>query len=100
MTYFEFNNSILIYGGRNDSQSLSSVLKDIYFLQVDTLTYIKVEFHSKKTPSPRFSHACAIQGSKMIIFGGVGGTFEMEQSIEVIQFDTEKFNESFTNILK
>jgi hypothetical protein len=100
MAYFEFNNSILIYGGRNDSQSLTSVLKDIYFLQIDTLTYIKVEFQSKKTPSSRFSHACAIQGSKMIIFGGVGGTFGMEQSIEVIQFDPDRFNESFTNILK
>ena len=100
MAFLEFNNSIVVYGGRNDNKSKSSVLNDVFFLQVDTLTWINVNFKSKKKPSSRFSHACAIEGSKMIIFGGVGSKFGMEQSIEVIHFDPEDLNRNFTNILK
>jgi N-acetylneuraminic acid mutarotase len=100
MAFLEFNNSIVVYGGRNDNKSKSSVLNDVFFLQVDTLTWINVDFKNKKNPSSRFSHACAIEGSKMIIFGGVGSKFGMEQSIEVIHFDPEDLNRNFTNILK
>ncbi|CAI2387727.1 unnamed protein product [Moneuplotes crassus] len=99
MEYFAFNNSILVFGGRNDHQLGSSVLNDMYFLQVDTLTWINVDFVNKN-PASRFSHACGIQGSKLIIFGGVGSNFGMEQSVEIIEFDPEKFSKcNFTNIL-
>mmetsp|Transcript_11563 Transcript_11563/g.10236 ORF Transcript_11563/g.10236 Transcript_11563/m.10236 type:complete len:155 (+) Transcript_11563:112-576(+) len=56
MEYFKFNNSIIIHGGRNDNESVSPVLNDLHFLQIDTLTWIRVEFLNKK-PSARFSHA-------------------------------------------
>lgn len=99
MEYLELNNSIVIHGGRNDNQSVSSVLDDMFFLQVDTLTYIKVKYKNK-TPAARFSHACCIQGTKLIIFGGVGSNFGMEQSLEIWEFDTDKFQtNNFTNIL-
>ncbi|CAI2358871.1 unnamed protein product [Moneuplotes crassus] len=99
MEYLKFNNSILVFGGRNDNNQKSSVLNDMYFLQMDTLTWISVTYANKK-PAARFSHACGIQDSKLIIFGGVNSNFEMEQSVEVIEFDPEKFgNTNFTNIL-
>jgi len=98
MEYFEFNNSIVIHGGRNDNQSVSSVLDDMYFLQTDTLTWIKVEFVNKK-PGARFSHAWTIQNTKLVIFGGVGSNFGMEQSIEAVELNPEKFGENYTNIL-
>lgn len=56
MDYLKFNNSIVVFGGRNDNQLGSSVLNDLYFLQVDTLTWINVEYVNKK-PASRFSHA-------------------------------------------
>lgn len=99
MDYLKFNNSIILFGGRNDNSAGSSVLNDMYFLQIDTLTWINVEFINKKL-APRFSHACAIQDSRMIIFGGVGSDFSMEKTLEVVEFDPEKIARmSFTNIL-
>ena len=88
MGYCEFNNSIIIHGGRNDNQSKDSVLNDLYYLQVDTLTWIQVIFNNSKSPAARFSHACEIIGSKLIIFGGVGNKYGMEKSLEIIEIDT------------
>jgi N-acetylneuraminic acid mutarotase len=91
MKYFPFNNSIIVHGGRNDNNSTSSVLNDLYFLQVDTLTWIQIQFQQGKKPNARFSHACGIVDTRMIVFGGVGSDFGMDQSLEVVEFDTDKF---------
>ena len=92
MQYWEYNNSIIIHGGRNDNNSSDSVLNDLFFLQVDTLTWIEVNFKNPaKTSTPRFSHAWAIFDSRILIFGGVGKTFEMEKSLEIIELNPDKF---------
>ena len=90
MQYCDFNNSIVIHGGRNDNNSSDSVLNDLFYLQVDTLTWIKVKFNGEgKESTPRFSHAWAIYDSKILIFGGVGRHFGMEKSLEIIQMSND-----------
>lgn len=92
MQYCEWNNSIVIHGGRNDNKSSESVLNDLFFLQVDTLTWIEVKFNSGgKPPIARFSHAGDVFDSKILIFGGVGNHFGMEKSLEIIELDPDKF---------
>ena len=91
MEYCEFNNSILIHGGRNDNSLVNSVLNDLHFLQVDTLTWIEVKYETGKGSTPRFSHACAIYGSKIIIFGGVNQEFGMEKSLEIVEMNPDNF---------
>ena len=92
MDYCEWNNSIIVHGGRNDNKVNSPVLNDLYFLQMDTLTWIEVKFEQGKIPLARFSHACTIFESKIIIFGGVGRKFSMEKSIEIIELNPDSFN--------
>lgn len=94
MEYCEFNNSILIHGGRNDNDMSQSVLNDLFYLQVDTMTWIEVKYQTGKESSHRFSHACAIHESKLIIFGGVDKDFGMEKSLEIIEMDPEVFIET------
>ena len=91
MEYCEFNNSILVHGGRNDNDVSKSILSDLYYLQVDTLTWIEVKYVYDRTSTPRFSHACSIYGSKLIIFGGVGQSFGMEKSLEIIEMNPDSF---------
>jgi len=91
MEYFEFNNAIIIHGGRNDNNKIKSILNDLYFLQVDTLTWIEVKYVNGKESNPRFSHACALLDTKLIIFGGVGNEFGMEKSLEIIEMNPDNF---------
>jgi hypothetical protein len=41
MTHFQKENSLLLVGGRNDR--LKSIFNDIWFLTLDTLTWIKID---------------------------------------------------------
>ena len=90
MGYCEWNDSVIVHGGRNNN-SQGSVLNDMFFLQVDTLTWIQVDFQNKKVQNARFSHSWAFHDTKLIIFGGVGSDFGMEQSMEIVELDPEKF---------
>jgi len=69
MNYFEDLNVIVIYGGRDDYYDRVS-FSDMFVLDLVNFIWIKVSFYDE-IPLERSEHCTVIEGSKMIILGGM-----------------------------
>lgn len=80
------NNSIIIYGGRNDKIA-PPVLSDLWILKLDSLEWIEAKVGGKYLNIPRFNHASYINDSELIICGGQNSDFSYEKDFMTIELD-------------
>lgn len=68
---------LIVFGGRNDEGSEVTgtfCMNDIWILSVENLEWTEWKSPEPIDPQPRYSHATAIAGKSIIIFGGLGET--------------------------
>ena len=73
MIYCRKLNILVIHGGRNDGSLIPQkfpFLGDCWVLQLDNLMWVSVVIAGGKD-HPKCSHAAAVVGTKMIVFGGI-----------------------------
>ena len=76
MNYFEPMNSLVLFGGRNDTimekkmKAKENFLNDLWLLNLESMTWINV-IGIGETPSERYSFCSTIYGSRLVIFGGL-----------------------------
>jgi len=66
---------LIVFGGRNDRGSETTgtlCMNDIWILSIETLEWTEWKNPELIDPQPRYSHATAICGKSIIIFGGLG----------------------------
>ena len=67
-------NFVVLFGGRNDSFGDTSkwVFNDIWILKLDILNWVKVQVHGD-IPQKRYSFGSCLNGTQLIVFGGLNG---------------------------
>lgn len=88
MSYLPSQNLIVIYGGRNESET-NYFLDGVSILNLDTLTWATVAVYGNVPPA-RFSHSTACYGSKMLVFGGIKNRGYTEAIMHVLELDQVK----------
>lgn len=72
MIYYEDMNLIIIYGGKNLSNSSAQYFKDLWVLDLEKMIWFEAKVESSIDDKiKRANHACELKGNKMIIFGGI-----------------------------
>lgn len=75
MHYIDWMNSIVVFGGRYDSDFLSAdkipkVLNDLWMLTLKDLEWRQVKSNGE-VPKPVYAHNSEVYGSQLLIFGGL-----------------------------
>ncbi len=87
MNFFEKLNVIIIYGGKNDKiKEGPSYFNDMFFLDVQTLSWINIEFNDDIYP-PRASHCSCLFDNELIIFGGKNENFFLKSDLLICNLD-------------
>ena len=87
MNFFEKLNVIIIYGGKNDKiKEGPSYFNDMFFLDVQTLSWINIEFNDDIFP-PRASHCSCLFDNELIIFGGKNENFFLKSDLLICNLD-------------
>jgi hypothetical protein len=74
MIYYPQENALLLSGGRNDK--IQMIYSDIYFLALDTLTWLKVENINGAGALALADHMfLQFRESDFIVFGGIDTTY-------------------------
>lgn len=84
MVWVEKINSLVVYGGRNDTEGVSYA--DIHVLRLEQLSWIRVVI-TGNPPIPRSSHCAVASEKKMYIFGGVSYGKYCSSELLVMDFD-------------
>ncbi|CAI2360431.1 unnamed protein product [Moneuplotes crassus] len=96
MEYFEWIKSIVIFGGRVDSNrenkiTKSKLLNDLWMLNIVKNQWVKVTGQGSP-PKTMYAHNSAVYGSQLIIFGGITDHKTQRCSMEL------QLNETTLNI--
>ena len=67
MNFFEKLNMLVIYGGKNENSKYGPYFNDMYFLDVETFTWIKIELNKNENFYPRGGHCACIVENEIII---------------------------------
>ena len=87
MNFFEKLNVVIIYGGKNEYSKYGPYFNDMYFLDVETLTWIKVELNINENFYPRGRHCSCIVENEIIIFGGNNASFLLKTDLLIGNLD-------------
>ena len=87
MNFFEKLNVVIIYGGKNEHSKYGPYFNDMYFLDVETLTWIRVELNLNENFYPRGRHCSCIVENEIIIFGGNNDSFLLKTDLLVGNLD-------------
>jgi hypothetical protein len=83
---------VVIYGGRDDSNAAAPILSDIWIITLHNMEYREVQVGGHVLPIPRCSHASYINGTQLIISGGLGEGFKYLKDIQKIELDQSLVN--------
>ena len=87
MNFFEKLNMVVIYGGKNEHSKYGPYFNDMYFLDVETLTWVKIELNSNENFYPRGGHCACIVENEIIIFGGNNDQFLLKTDLLIGNLD-------------
>ena len=85
MKFCKYLNCIIIYGGRNDE--LKQCFSDIYFLNLESFSWIKLNLTDNRYNESKFSFGYDIYNTRMLIFGGMNFDGFINNDLYVIEFD-------------
>ena len=85
LTFFERENMLVVAGGRTENGIREN---DLYVMQLDSLAWVRVWVRSSKLLG-RSNHSAAIVGSQLVIFGGLSGDFKLDNSVDLVELDSE-----------
>ena len=91
MTYFPGFNFFAVFGGRQDTVCSSGYrcFNDMHLFNLLTLTWTEVKQHGA-VPEGRCSHAAAVFGSKLIVFGGIHNSHYCANSVQVAEMQEDR----------
>lgn len=90
MDYYEKRNILILFGGWDESiGTKGKIYNDLFFLEIESLIWKEVKFLSKP-PKAWFSHSMCVLGQRIIVFGGMGDKFRIENSIDLFLLDSEE----------
>ena len=88
MDYFEKLNVVIIYGGKNDkSKNNGPYFNDMFFLDVETLSWIQIELNDDHSFPTRGSHCSCIVDNELIIFGGRNDKYFLKSDLLICNLD-------------
>lgn len=87
MNFFEKLNVVIIYGGKNDKMKDGpSYFNDMFFLDVETLSWINIEFNDNIYPA-RAAHCSCLSDNELIIFGGKNEDYFLKSDLLICNLD-------------
>ena len=87
MNFYEKLNVVIIYGGKNEYSKYGPYFNDMYFLDAETLTWIKIELNLNESFYPRGRHCSCVVGDEIIIFGGNNDNFLLKTDLLIGNLD-------------
>ena len=87
MNFFEKLNVVIIYGGKNEYSKYGPYFNDMYFLDVETLNWVKIELNINESFYPRGRHCSCIVENEIIIFGGYNDNFLLKTDLLIGNLD-------------
>ena len=87
MDFFEKLNVVIIYGGRNEKNKDGPFFNDMFFLDVQTLSWINIEFNNDQAFPPRGGHSSCLVDNELIIFGGKNENFFLKSDLLICNLD-------------
>ena len=87
MNFFEKLNVVIIYGGKNEYSKNGPYFNDMYFLDVETLNWVKIELNINESFYPRGRHCSCIVENEIIIFGGYNDNFLLKTDLLIGNLD-------------
>ena len=87
MDFFEKLNVVIIYGGRNEKNKDGPFFNDMFFLDVQTLSWINIELNTDKAFPPRGAHSSCLVDNELIIFGGKNEKFYLKSDLLICNLD-------------
>ena len=87
MDFFEKLMVVIIYGGRNEKSSNGPYFNDMFFLDVQTLTWINIELNDDNIFPSRGSHCSCIVDNELIIFGGNNEKYFLKSDLLICNLD-------------
>ena len=87
MDFFEKLMVVIIYGGRNETSSNGPYFNDMFFLDVQTLTWVNIELNDDNIFPSRGSHCSCIVDNELIIFGGNNEKYFLKSDLLVCNLD-------------
>ena len=98
MNFFEKLNMLVIYGGKNENSKYGPYFNDMYFLDVETFTWIKIELNKNENFYPRGGHCACIVENEIIIFGGKNDKFLLKTDLLIGNLDIGESTKMFRTI--
>lgn len=91
MHYSPELNNVVLFGGRNDSlgQPNKCIFNDIWLLKLNLLQWTKVQSYGE-IPDRRYSFTSCLNGTQLIIFGGLNGKTYNSAGVYVCEMDHMK----------
>ena len=87
MEFFEKLNVVIIYGGRNDKNKNGPYFNDMFFLDVESLSWINIEFNKDQMFQPRGGHCSCLVDNELIIFGGKNEKYYLKSNLLICNLD-------------
>ncbi|CAD8181227.1 unnamed protein product [Paramecium octaurelia] len=88
MNYYHQFNSLVVYGGRNDSKE-GNILNDLFVLQLQQLNWVMVQ-QIGSLKHGKCSHCSISIDSKILIFGGYTQNVYANADIQLIELDQNR----------
>jgi len=88
MVLYKSLSLLIIYGGKNDGPARGKeeiYFNDICILNLELMSWMPIANYGKPLEIPRYHHAAAICGSKMMIFGGLEPSQFARDSVTYIE---------------
>lgn len=93
LNFYEKGNALILFGGRNDEISDTYALNDLFFFDLLTFDWIKIELYNNDDPSFSVIHRCGhctlLFDDKIVIFGGMNSQHFVGSALFVINLDFE-----------
>ena len=85
---------VAIFGGRNDNSVNSPVLDDIWLIGLHNLEYIEVKVAGAITPTPRCGHSTYVNGSELIVCGGIDNNFKYRKDMQFFELNQDQIQKT------
>ena len=87
INFFEKLNCLIIYGGRNEYMQSENFFNDFYFLDLERMLWISLEYNENIHNYPRCGHVAEIVDNELIIFGGYNDKFYLKSDLMICNLD-------------
>lgn len=81
---------VAIFGGRDDNSMRCPVLDDLWLIGLHNLQYIEVKLGGKINPTPRCGHSTYVNGSELIICGGIDNCFKYRKDMQFFELSQDQ----------